>query len=303
MKRFTRFFQPVRVCFLFLFAVLVMWRPAPGAVLPAIQEGQAEAAKAAPVWLDAQGNPLPFQSEEKIIDFLKTAKVVSMDDTEQGVTRPRRVLLEKDGVRAHGVFRDVAIFQRQMQLADGLRFNFRDDAIFECAAYELGRMLGLTNIPPATARKIQGKKGTVQIWLENSMVELNRVRNQQQPPDVLRWNRQYEIMRVFDSLIYNEDRNQGNILIDKDWNIWMIDHTRSFRTYDELWKPETIKMCERNLFEKIKALDENEVKQRLKPFLRSFEINGLLKRRVKLIELIEKLIAEKGEGQVLFTLG
>jgi hypothetical protein len=33
-------------------------------------------------------------------------------------------------------------------------------------------------------------------------------------------------MRAFDQLIYNTDRNLGNLLIDGDWRIWMIDHTR-----------------------------------------------------------------------------
>ena len=37
-------------------------------------------------------------------------------------------------------------------------------------------------------------------------------------------------MRVFDELIANTDRNQGNMLIDKQWKLWLIDHTRGFRT-------------------------------------------------------------------------
>ena len=33
---------------------------------------------AAPVWLDADGNPLPFQTDEEILEFLRTADVVSV---------------------------------------------------------------------------------------------------------------------------------------------------------------------------------------------------------------------------------
>lgn len=271
---------------------------------PPVQE-QAPAATAPKQkrpWLDVDGKPLPFQSDEEIKQFLAAAKVVKMEGIERGVNRPRKALLEKDGVRAHAAFRDVAIFNQKIELADGVRFNFRDDAIFECAAYELGRMLGMENIPPTVGRKIQGTKGTLQIWLENTMVEIERIKEKRMPPDPLRWNRHTQNMRVFDALIYNEDRNQGNILIDEDWNMWLIDHTRAFRTHSRLQNPEPIKMCERKLWEGLQALDEGEVKARLKEYLRPFEINGLLKRRVALIEHIKKLIAERGEGAVLFAL-
>jgi hypothetical protein len=36
-------------------------------------------------------------------------------------------------------------------------------------------------------------------------------------------------MRVFDQLIYNTDRNTGNVLYDTGWRLWGIDHTRAFR--------------------------------------------------------------------------
>ena len=37
------------------------------------------------------------------------------------------------------------------------------------------------------------------------------------------------LVRVFDQLIGNIDRNVGNLLITSDWRIWAIDHTRAFR--------------------------------------------------------------------------
>ena len=36
-------------------------------------------------------------------------------------------------------------------------------------------------------------------------------------------------MRIWDELIQNRDRNQGNILWTHDWTLWLIDHTRAFR--------------------------------------------------------------------------
>ena len=43
-----------------------------------------------------------------------------------------------------------------------------------------------------------------------------------------------QLVSVFDQLIYNVDRNMGNLLICKNWRVWAIDHTRSFRTQDTL---------------------------------------------------------------------
>jgi len=36
-------------------------------------------------------------------------------------------------------------------------------------------------------------------------------------------------MRVFSQLVYDTDRNLGNVLISEDWHLWMIDFTRAFR--------------------------------------------------------------------------
>ena len=41
-------------------------------------------------------------------------------------------------------------------------------------------------------------------------------------------------MRLFDSLIFNDDRNPGNYLFDADWKLWMIDHSRAFQMRREL---------------------------------------------------------------------
>jgi hypothetical protein len=110
------------------------------------------------------------------------------------------------------------------------------------------------------------------------------------------------MMRVFDNLVYNDDRNQGNIYYDADWNIWLIDHTRAFRRKTDLKEPHMVMACDRRLFEKLKTLDEATAREKLKGLLRGPEIDAIFKRRVKLVERIEKLIAERGEGAVLFNL-
>jgi hypothetical protein len=50
----------------------------------------------------------------------------------------------------------------------------------------------------------------------------------------------------------------------------------------------------------LKNLDEEVVKETLKDLLKSREIKALLKRREKLVNLIQGLIDERGEQGVLF---
>ncbi len=258
-------------------------------------------ASPAGVWLDPEGKPLPFTSDEEVMEFLRTARLIRFREIPVGVTQPRRALLEKDGVRMHAIFRDVNMDKPMQRLASGtVVMNFRDSYIFEPAAYELSRLLGLDNVPPAILRKLRGKRGSLQAWVENAMTETSRVSDNITAPDKILWSKQMWNMRVFDNLIYNTDRNQGNILYDSDWNLWLIDHSRAFRREKELRTPELIVKCGRKLWEKLKSLDEQVVRERLKKFLRSSQIKALLRRRDILVAHIQKLIEERGD-KVLFT--
>ena len=67
-------------------------------------------------------------------------------------------------------------------------------------------------------------------------------------------------MRVFDALIANTDRNKGNLLIDKDWRAWYIDHTRAFRRSPELLDSELLVRCDRRLLAALRALDPATVR-------------------------------------------
>ena len=100
------------------------------------------------IWIGPSGDPLPFKTNAEIEEFLRTAKVVKIEEIPVGVTDPRKVWLEKDGVLAKACFRDVDIFEKKAVLPKkGVRKNWRDCCMFECAAYELAKLLGLNNIP------------------------------------------------------------------------------------------------------------------------------------------------------------
>jgi hypothetical protein len=251
--------------------------------------------------------PLPFDSQEEVEEFLRTAEIVSQKHIGEGINNPLKVLLEKDGVQMYAVFRDVHVQRTEMKLRDGsTKFFFRDEAIYECAAYELSKLLGLTNIPPTVARKVGRKRGTLQAWIEGVTTEKAMRKNDQKPPtggiDRWRWMMQWQMIHFFDNLVYNEDRNRGNVLIEPDWKMWMIDHTRAFRRWKELQYPEKVQYLDRGVWEKLQALDRSEVEEKLQDFLGPYELNGLLERTNLLVDHVKSLIAERGEGQVLFTI-
>ncbi len=254
------------------------------------------------VWLGPDGNPLPFKSDEEVMEFMRMARVVSVREIGKGITRPEVVMLEKEGIQMRAHFQSHDERQDVAKLTTGTEIGFRDTYLFNIAAYKLGVMLGLDNIPPSIRRKVKGKSGSLRPWVEKTMTDKQRQAQKIVAPDVLRWNRQMYRMRLFDELIANTDRNQGNILIDEEWKVWMIDHTRAFRRGNKLMRPERIRQFDRKLWDKILVLDEKEVKTRLKKWLSGSEIKAIFKRRDELARHIQKLVDERGEAQIFYTL-
>jgi hypothetical protein len=255
------------------------------------------------VWLGPDGQPLPFKNDAEVTEFLRTAKVVSTRGINRGITAPEKVVLEKSGVRAHGHFNFVSEHKPVATMRSGETVvNFRDSHTFQGAAYELATLLGLDNVPPVVLRRVSGRSGSLSIWIENSFTERERIARKQNPPDPVHWSKQVMRMKVFDALIFNTDRTQENILIDSNWKLWMIDHTRAFRRDDTINSGGALAQCERNLWVRLQALDAAQVRERLKPYLNSAEIDAVLNRRAKLVAYFEDLIRQRGEDAVLYDL-
>ncbi len=272
---------------------------------PSALVAPAPAASAPPVaalrFLGPDGQPLPFASDEELLAFLREAPVVEVKDIGEGITHPRRLTLEREGVRARAVFRDVAVEKRVANVGQGRReLNFRDYYGFEPAAYRLARLLGLDRVPPADLRRYGRSDGSVQVWIEKASTEGVRREEGKTPPNTLRWKRQMQTMQIWDALVGNTDRNQGNILIGPDWEIWFIDHTRSFRQSTDLPNADKIVWCPRSFFEALRTVSDEQIRQSVRGLLTSGETNGVLERRKKVVALLEGLIRTKGESAVLF---
>ncbi len=224
-------------------------------------------------------------------EFLKKAKLQRAKGAKKGVTGTTRATLSNGEIVHDASIQSIDEEQHKYETAKGVEYNFRDCYKFNIAAYKLGRMIGLDNmIPPSVERSYDGKKSAWTWWIEDvQMDEVERMAKKIQAPDKDRWSRQYLIMKVFDQLIANTDRNATNILYDKDWHLWMIDHTRAFRMSHKLLDEKALERCDRMFLEKLKALDGNRVKKELGPYLRGLEIQGIMARRDLIVQHFEKV--------------
>ena len=249
--------------------------------------------------LHAQEPPKKL-SLQQMEEFLKGAKVVDIKGVGTGITLSNSANLT-DGTITHKVHIQSIDEQKSVfQGAMGTELNFRDTWKFNVAGYRLAILLGLDDmVPPSVERNVAGKTSAVTWWIDNGIMEIDRKKKKIPIPDNDRWNREMHVVRVFDQLIYNTDRNLQNLIIDQKFNLWMIDHTRAFRLHHTLKEKKDLQMCDRALLARLRTLKPEEV-QTLKPYLNDGEIKGLLARRDKIVEHFDILIKKKGEGAVLY---
>ena len=255
----------------------------------------------------AQGAPAPAStpalSSEAMEAFLLKARVSNMRDAGSGVTNSRRATLT-DGQLTHDVhIQTVDIAQQVFEAGRNTELNFKDTYRYNIAGYRLAKLIGLTTVPMSVERTVEGKVAAVTWWVDDvQMDEKERMKTKTLGPDPVRTNKQIQIMRVWDELIQNRDRNQGNILWTNDWTMWLIDHTRAFRLNNNLLKPEQLSRCDRGLLERLRALTPESLSQAVGNSLTKQEQEALLGRRDKIIKHYEDRIARLGEPVVLFTL-
>ena len=226
-------------------------------------------------------------------EFLAKASIVKSKRVSTGITGTYRVTLTDGRLTHDASVQTIDEAKTTYQTARGTEFNFRDTYIHNMAAYKLDQLMGLNMIPVTVVRKFNGRNASYTWWVDDVlMMELDRHNKKMEPPDLEAWNRQMHVVRLFDQLIYNMDRNRGNLLIDKEWQLWMIDHTRAFRTFRELKDSRNLVRCERKVLARLKELDSNTVSRELESFLKPEEMKGLLARR----DLIVKIFEQKGES-------
>ena len=251
--------------------------------------------------------PPPMKPEPKLSDseketFLKTAQIVSRKKSAIGTTGSFRLTLS-DGKLTHDAqFQPIDVYKPVFHGAEGtVEKNFRDTYKFNIAAYRLGKMIGIDNmIPMSVEREVEGKTGSMTWWLDNVwMSEADRRDNEIKPPASQFWVDQLNIVRVFDQLIYNTDRNQGNLLISPEWKVYLIDHTRAFRATVAMQTKNALpNRVDYKLLSALRKLNLAQLTEKLGGYLRPEEISAILGRRDMIVQHFDTQIKQNGEDAV-----
>ena len=271
-------------------AVLVTWLaalplaaqvpapPAPPASVPAPVTAPATASVGAKVWV---GRHAEFE------EYLRKAPIERVEKVPIGVTRPERGFFAPGGLAASAAVKHLPM---------GQRAGFWEAYKSEIAAYEVDRLLGLDMVPVTIERRVGSDLASVQLWVEGC--KLLKDVDQKACPRPIEWAKQVCRQRVFDNLVANIDRNAGNMLIDGEWNLILIDHSRAFAS-DRMPFEKEMTRIDRETFARLKALDEPSLMQRIRPLvLGDGSVKGILKRRDKIVAHFEKLALERGEAAV-----
>lgn len=234
--------------------------------------------------------PAPSLTLEQQEEFLQKAKILRARGVSKGVTGTLRATLSDGTVTHDASIQTIDEFMTEFKSNRGTEFNFRDTWRYNVAAYRLDRLLELNMIPPSVERNYQSKAGAFTWWVDDVIMdESERLKTKATAPNTVSWNEQMWHVRLFDQLIYNVDRNLGNLLIDKQWTIWMIDHSRAFRLFDKIKTPGNLSKVDRKVYERLKALDQDKLKSVMDDYLTGPEIRAMLLRRDHIVSIIEKM--------------
>lgn len=237
-----------------------------------------------------------FLEEAEIVDFYQMKGP-------EAVTEPWVLTLEKDGVKRQALWKD----------ALGRQKGFLENWMWEIAAYRIDKLLGLEMVPPTIEKRFRAERGSCQLWIDDSMTLEEKEKREIKTPSykIFYWNRALYKQRTWDNLIANDDRHQGQFLITSDFRMLLCDHSRSFRTSKKLtetlifdenyWEgPRLMKELPRSLYQNIKSLTFDKIKDAVEDCLTDKEIEAVLKRKELIVAWIEKRIEEVGEDKVLY---
>lgn len=179
------------------------------------------------VWSRPEG-----MTDAEIEEFLLTAKVVESKDagpakgSRSGAVR--MVTLEQGERRLEAVFNTVDTAPG-LQQGRWTRAAARAERYaHEIAAYRLDRLIGLEMVPVTVERRIGDEQGALRLLISGSFTEDERHARQIGFTGGCDLGAQYELMGLFDALIYNRDPELGSLRYDRLWQLWLMDQSKAF---------------------------------------------------------------------------
>ena len=243
----------------------------------------------------------PLLSPEAMEEFLLNADLSDFRDVGEGVTGTQRAVAS-DGRFTHDVHIQTVDIRRAALAVGGGRVerNFRDSFSYNIAAYRLAVLLGMDNVPMSVARSVRSERAAVTWWVDDvAMTERERAAQRTYGPNPARTVEQFYAMYVFDELIQNRDRNQGNMLWTSEWKLWLIDHTRAFRPQVEIGQPARLTRISGRLLGNLRRLSPDALEAAMGDHLTGSQRSRVLQRRDLLVQHFDERIARLGGSTVL----
>jgi hypothetical protein len=215
-------------------------------------------------------------------EFLRTAPVGDIfRGAQRGRTEPWTVVL------ADGVDVRRAIFK----YVDRRRPSVLPTSyMYELAAYEVARELGVDIMPPVVEREIGGVKGSLQLLVEGALPETARRARGLEPPDPAAFRDRLETVKIFSLLVDDDCENLEDTLVETGtWIVHRVDFSEAFGFSPEprpACRPEIVP---EGLLAKLKGLDDAKLGARLSPYLTKEAVRALVRRKAALIRLLEGL--------------
>jgi hypothetical protein len=222
--------------------------------------------------------------ESDIETYLTSGKIERMEAVPIGVTKPQRATLETGGPVARFAWK---------ALPPQRRSGFMESYKAEIAAYQLDRLLDMHMVPPVVERTVDGKVGAAVLWIEHTKGwDMKKPVHGPEPG----WSKQISRMKLFDQLIGNIDRNQGNLLYDDDWHLFLIDHSRAFINKKDLKNLAPLGRVDRKLWEKMLALTPESLEADLGKWVGENERKAMLIRRDLMAKAIDEMVKKRGDS-------
>jgi hypothetical protein len=261
------------------------------ALYPDAERVPLAAAASSPAYASPVYDPLGGFDPRAAEAFLREATIVEEREIGSGITRPWRATLENAGTRHDAAVQAVHACEEKAERPGARRERICDSWRYNVAAYEIAKALGIRGVPPTVERPFHGRDAAFTWWIDDARTLASMKERRLSPPDGATWNRQQWVVGVFDELVYNTDRNQGNLLVDPGWTVWMIDHTRAFRTAAGLRNPALLARMKLDpaLVARLKGLDAETLRACCEAYLSGDERRAVLARR-------DSILARFGEA-------
>ena len=227
-------------------------------------------------------------------DFLLHAEIVKIEDVGEGITKPKRLTLRRGDEEHRAIFKNVDVEVDGPMRVDRWERDFSDKYVYEVAAYRLDRLTGIGLVPVTVEREVEGEVGSVQLWIEDAITLEEAVADP--AAEVANYDLLVErlgLMYVLDALIYNVDRNFGNVLVDLDRDVFPpIDHSRAFRLSS---KPppsvqgatDTLTLSD-EIDQRLRGLDLETLRHLVGDLLEERQVRAIIKRRDRLVKMLDK---------------